>query len=127
VVRAPVDSSDNRSFDMVLFRIVLLALWVILWGLTIRASMLLGVAASSVYLSDFHQPWRAMLNSDFAVHLLMAGLWILYRERSALTGILCAIGAVLLGMPFTLMYLVVTTFREKGDMRRVLLGRHFTA
>jgi hypothetical protein len=67
-----------------------------------------------------------MLNSDFTVHLLMVALWILYRERPA-AGVPCALGEFLLGMPFTLMYLLVTTFREKGDMRRVLLGRHFAA
>jgi len=111
---------------MSLFRIVLLVLWIILWVLVIRASVELGVGASGVFFDDFHQPWRAMINSDFSVHLLMVALWILYRERPA-AGVLCALGEFILGMPFTLMYLLVTTFREKGDMRRVLLGRHFAA
>jgi hypothetical protein len=111
---------------MTLFRTLLLALWILLWILVIRASVELGVGASWVFVTDFAHPWRAMLNSDFSVHLLLAALWILYRERSPIIGVVCALLALLVGMPFTLMYIFVTTFREDGDMRRVLLGRHFS-
>jgi hypothetical protein len=109
------------------FRIVLLVLWIIICALVIRALVELGLGASAVFLDDFRQPWRAMINSDFSIHLLMVALWILYRERSPTVGVLCALGEFIVGMPFTLMYLLVVTFREKGDMRRVLLGRHFAA
>ncbi len=110
---------------MSLFRVALLVLWIIVWVLVIRASVELGVGASAVFLDDFHHPWRAMINLDFSIHLLLVALWILYRERSPVVGVLCALGEFIVGMPFTLMYLLVATFREKGDMRRVLLGRHF--
>jgi hypothetical protein len=117
----------NEGKRMALFRLILLALAALLWFLTVRATMLLGVAGSGIFVSDFDQPWRAMINTDFTVHILLVVLWILYRERSIAVGILCVIGELVLGMPFTLLYIVVTTYRERGDLRRVLLGCHFPA
>lgn len=111
---------------MAIFRTLLLALWIFLWILVIRACIDLGLGASWVFVTDFAHPWRAMLNSDFSVHLLLIAAWIVYRERSPVVGVVCALLALLLGMPFTLMYILVTTYREGGDMRRVLLGRHFS-
>jgi len=112
---------------MTAFRVFLLVLWVLLWALTIRATAALGAAASWVFVTDFSHPWRAMLNSDFLVHLVLVALWIIYRERSKVVGGLCAVLALIGGMPFTLMYIFVTTFREDGDIRRVLLGYHYRA
>jgi hypothetical protein len=112
---------------MQLFRGTLLALAALLWFLTVRATVLLGTAGAWVFVTDFDQPWRAMINSDFSVHVLLVVLWMFYRERSIPVGILCALGELLLGMPFTLLYLIAATYRERGDMRRVLLGHRFPA
>jgi hypothetical protein len=112
---------------MALFRLILLALAALLWFLTVRATLLLGAGGSWVFVTDFDQPWRAMINSDFSVHVLLVVLWMLYRERLIVVGILCALGELLLGMPFTLLYIIAVTYRERGDMRRVLLGCHFPA
>lgn len=107
------------------FRFLLLALWLLIMALTLRALVQLGPLESWVFVTDFQHAWRAMMNSDFIIHLLLAGLWVLYRERSLAVGIPCALLATAGGMPFTLMYLLVTTYRERGDMRRVLLGGHY--
>jgi hypothetical protein len=112
---------------MPLFRSILLALAVLMWFMTVRATLLLGAAGSWVFVTDFDQPWRAMINSDFGVHVLLVVLWILYRERSIMIGVLCALGELLLGMPFTLLYIIAATYRERGEMRRVLLGHRFPA
>jgi hypothetical protein len=107
------------------FRFSLIVLWLLIAALTMRAIVQLGPLASWVFVTDFQHPWRAMLNSDFVFHLLLVGLWVLYRERSLAVGIPCALLAAAGGMPFTLLYLLLTTYRERGDMRRVLLGGHF--
>jgi hypothetical protein len=54
------------------------------------------------------------------------GAWILYREESPIVGILCAALATALGSVFSMAYLLVTTYRAKGDMRTLLLGDNAT-
>ena len=47
---------------------------------------------------------------------------MIYRSRSWVVGIICAILAINLGGVFTLAYLIVVSVQAKGDMRKVLLG-----
>lgn len=109
---------------MKFFRGALAMAWLLTWALMARATLEQGTAESLVFFADFAQPWRGMLNTDFLLHMWLVAAWIAYRERSLLVGIPCALFASMGGMPFTAMYLLVTTYRENGDMRRLLLGRH---
>ncbi|MGK2908244.1 MAG: hypothetical protein ACSLE1_00325 [Sphingobium sp.] len=99
--------------------------WIILASLTVRAILANGAAAAMIYVDGFSDPnrWLAMLNTDFAIHLLAAGAWVAFRGRSPLAAVGAGIAAAAAGMLFTLPYLIVLTFTEK-DMRAVLLGRH---
>ena len=62
------------------------------------------------------------LLTDFSLHLLLVAAWMIYRSRSWVVGIICAILAINLGGVFTLAYLIVVSVQAKGDMRKVLLG-----
>jgi hypothetical protein len=105
------------------FRLLLCIGWVILLVVSIHAVRSMGLgAAGSAFVGDFAQPWGAQFNTDFAIHLLLAAAWMIYRSRSWAVGLVCAILAINLGGVFTLAYLLVATFRARGDFTKVLLG-----
>ena len=111
---------------MNLLRGFLIIGWLLLVAVTFNAITALGLDGGKVFIEDFAQPWRAQFNTDFLLHVLPITAWVFWREQSKLTGLLCAVGTTFGGV-FTLLYLFITTFREQGDIRRVLLGNHYTA
>lgn len=109
---------------MTLLRAYLVLGWLAILGLTYVAVTKMGVMASGeVFIDDFAHPWRAQFNGDFALHLLLVAAWIAYRERSVPGRFVFPILAVMGGGAFTLLYLLVISFHEHGDLRGVLLGR----
>jgi hypothetical protein len=105
------------------FRVALGIAWAVLFTVSVHAVQSMGVnAAGAVFIGDFAHPWRAQFNTDFTIHLLLAAAWMIYRSRSWLVGVVCAILAINLGGVFTLAYLLVATFQAKGDFAIVLLG-----
>jgi hypothetical protein len=108
---------------MNLLRGYLLVAWLLLAALTVHAVQTLGLDAANVFFSDFAHAWRAQFYTDFLLHVAPIAAWIFWREPSRAVGALCALGALSGGM-FTLLYVLVATFRADGDPRRLLLGRH---
>jgi hypothetical protein len=97
------------------------------WALTLYVSVhaisAMGVnAAGQFFIGDMSFPWRAQFNTDFAMHLLLAAAWMIYRSKSWVVGLICGVLAINLGAIFTFAYLLVVSIRAKGDMRKVLLG-----
>jgi hypothetical protein len=109
---------------MTALRAFLLTAWLVSTYLIAVAIAQVGLGAGFVWFFDFSEPWRAMFQADFSIYLILVGAWILYREESPLTGILCAVLATALGSIFSMAYLFVTTYRAGGDMRALLLGRN---
>jgi hypothetical protein len=109
---------------MAVLKIFLAAAWLVTAFVTARAVSQLGVGAIAIFFSDFSQPWRAQFNTDFTFHLLLIGGWVLYREESRRTGILCGIGVILVGGLFSMAYLFIAIIRAKGDVRVLLLGNN---
>jgi hypothetical protein len=110
---------------MGLLRGYLVVAWVLLAAITAHAVMTLGAAGGNVFFTDFSQPWRAQFYTDFTLHVLPIAAWMIWREQSKVVGILCAVGAAAGGL-FTLLYLLVATYRARGDVRALLLGRHWS-
>lgn len=109
------------------FRLLLALGWVAVVAMFIHALDLLGAKASvSVFFGDFGHPWRAFYNSDLGVHLLLTAAWMVFRARSRPAGLACAAMELFWGGLFTLPYLLVVSFQEKGDLRRILLGARET-
>ncbi|MDP9141860.1 MAG: hypothetical protein M3O62_13820 [Pseudomonadota bacterium] len=111
---------------MTLLRGYLIAAWLLLAAITVYAVTSLGLDAANVFFSDFAHPWRAQFYTDFLLHVVPIAAWIFWREPSRIVGLLCAVGAASGGL-FTLLYVLVATFRANGDPRRLLLGRHWTS
>lgn len=110
---------------MNVFRLLLSVGWAALLLVSVRAVTTMGVGgAGGVFIGDFAHPWRAQFNTDFSLYLLLAAAWMVYRARSWVLGLVWAVLAINLGGLFTLAYLLVASIQAKGDMRKVLLGRH---
>lgn len=66
--------------------------------------------------------WAGQFDLDFSCYLLLSGSWIAWRHRFTPTGIvlglLGAVGGTLVLGP----YVLVESFRAKGEVRALLLG-----
>jgi hypothetical protein len=110
---------------LTIFRLALCLGWIILFVISWEAVSRMGFgAAGGVFIGDFAHPWRAQFNADFALHLLLVAAWMIYRSKSWVVGVICAVLAINLGGVFTFAYLLVVSIQTRGDMRKLLLGHH---
>ena len=108
-------------------RILLVATWLLIAGITLWAMLALGlVAAAETFASDLRHPWRAQFYADLEAQLLLLAIWILYREPTRRRGLSFAVLTFLLGALFTLPYVVAASLRARGDPRALLLGGRLT-
>lgn len=99
------------------------ALWLAVAAVTVWALAERGLpAALQTFFGDLRHPWRAQFYADLEAHLLLAGAWMIYRERSRGLGIACALLTLLLGALFSLPYVLAAGIRAKGDPGLLLLG-----
>lgn len=110
---------------MRLARYVFIAAWLIVFSLAAIAVRQLGLGGVAVFFSDFSHPWRALLNTDFTLHFLLIVAWVIYREKASAAGMLWALGIAICGGVVTFLYLFIATGAADGDVRRLLLGRHY--
>jgi hypothetical protein len=104
-------------------RVALVAAWSLIVGVSVHAVLVAGIGAGAVFFNDFADPWRAQINGDFVIHILLAAGWIAYREHR-FPRVLLAVPAVL-GSVYLLPYVFIATFTAGGDLRTVLVGtRH---
>jgi hypothetical protein len=68
--------------------------------------------------------WQGQMNVDFAAALALSGLWAGWRNGWSLLGWVLGIACFVAGTTVSMAYLLFLTYREKGDMKRVLLGVH---
>jgi hypothetical protein len=107
------------------FKLVVLALWAAIFIVTVAAIAKLGLAAApTTFLADLRHPWRMQFYFDLEVHLLLAGCWMIYREQSRLVGVACGVATLFLGGLFTAPYVLIASFRAKGEVGALLMGRH---
>ena len=71
-------------------------------------------------IADGH--WPGQFNADFLSMLGLSALWTGWRNGWSALGWVLALCAFFLGGGFLMGYLLVLLHRERGDMRRVLLG-----
>jgi hypothetical protein len=111
---------------MTVLRIALaLAVLVMAW-LTFQAGQQLGFdKAGDFFFGDMAHPWRAQFNVDFGFHLLLVAAWMIWSASNRALGILFGLLAIMGGAMFTFAYLFVQTYRTDGNIKAVILGRHY--
>jgi hypothetical protein len=107
-------------------RFILVATWLVLAWVTFQAGQQLGFdKAGDYFFGDLSHPWRAQFNTDFGIHLLLVAAWFVWSASNRALGTVFAVLAVLGGDLFTLAYLLVRSIQTGGNLRAVVLGRHF--
>ncbi|NBP67914.1 MAG: hypothetical protein EBR30_18660 [Cytophagia bacterium] len=66
--------------------------------------------------------WLGQFTLDFASYLLLASLWILWRNQYSASSVFIALSAQILGIAFFAPYLLYLSVVEKGNVQRILVG-----
>lgn len=66
--------------------------------------------------------WSGQFNLDFLCYLVLSGLWIMWRRMFNINSVLIGTCAMILGILFFAPYLIWLMNKEKGDLKRVLIG-----
>ena len=108
---------------MMYFRTLLLVVWLIVVYFTVRAIESEGLAvAADVFSSDMSAlNWRSQFNIDLISHMLLAGVWVAWRHRFSVSGILLGLLCINGGL-FTLLYVLAISLIHKGDVTKILMG-----
>lgn len=66
--------------------------------------------------------WSGQFNSDFMCFLLLSGLWLAWRHHFTPFGMVLGVLGFFGGISVLAPYLLITSFRAKGDVAEILLG-----
>jgi len=106
------------------FRGLLVALFVSLLVYTSVVINSHGWNLMSVFFGDMAKmEWSGQFNLDFMFMLSLSALWVAWRHRFSVEGLVLALLAFFGGASFLAVYLFVISLRANGDMRQVLLGK----
>jgi hypothetical protein len=109
-----------------LFRIALAIGWLVIAWVTIQAGQQLGFdKVGALFFGDMAHPWRAQFNIDFLLHLLLVGTWMVWSNANRALGLVFALLAATGGAMFTFAYLLIRSFQTGGNIKQILLGRHY--
>ena len=110
---------------MLAFRVMLAGLWMALVGYTAVVISMAGMNLLPIFFGDMAKVgWPGQFNLDFMCFLALSALWTAWRGAFSAGSLLLAAVAFFGGAGFLLPYLFFLTVQAKGDMSRVLLGRH---
>ena len=111
---------------MNIFRVVLPGAWLAIVYVTVVAINAEGLMASITVFSDDLAAgnWRTQFNLDLLVHLALVGIWVAWRQKFSIAGIVVGLLCTFSGTLFSAIYLFGLMLYHKGDVRAVLLGKH---
>ena len=111
---------------MIAFRLYLIAAWAALqvYSAKVGQEHSLDQIGPEFNSAVAAMTWQGQMNVDFAAALALTGLWAGWRNGWSLLGWVLAIASFVAGTTVSMAYLLFLTYREKGDMKRVLLGVH---
>ena len=66
--------------------------------------------------------WIGQFSVDFSCYLLLSGLWIMWRNEFSTSSIAIAVVCMILGIIVFAPYLLYLLSKEKGDLKKVLVG-----
>jgi len=68
--------------------------------------------------------WVGQFTLDFACYLILSALWIAWRGKFSIKSIVLSIFASIFGIIFFAPYLLYLITVEKGNLKKVLIGKH---
>jgi len=115
---------NNRNIKNTLFIIFLIIIWLIMLIKTIFVS----AYEPDSFFSPFYgamldNTWQSHFNIDLLLHTLLLSFWVIYREKSILTGIIIGVFSILFGRVFSFLYLLICAIRSKGGFYLFFNGK----
>lgn len=106
-------------------RNILIAMTVLLAAMTVAAMVDGGLNLITPYFTPILQlTWQGQFNFDFALYLVLSGVWMAWRSGFSRRGIALGVLAPPLGMLFFAPYLIYLIGQSGGDARKLMLGVH---
>lgn len=68
--------------------------------------------------------WNGQFNLDFSCYLTLSGIWIMWRNKFSISSIIFAVFAMIIGIIAFAPYLLYLLAKEKGDLKKLLLGEN---
>ncbi len=68
--------------------------------------------------------WNGQFNLDFSCYLTLSGIWIVWRNKFSISSIIFAVLAMIIGIIAFAPYLLYLLAKEKGDLKKLLLGEN---
>ncbi len=108
-----------------LFLFVVLVSLLIYTGITVSNH---GLNLLPVFFGDMKaMAWPGQFNFDFMSFLALSALWTMWRNQFSVKGLGLGVLAFFGGMLFLSLYLLVLSFKTKGNIVKILLGEHAVA
>lgn len=108
---------------MGLFRAYLIAAFSVLAVYTLVTGFNHGWNLIPVFFGDMAaMTWAGQFNTDFMMFLILSALWLSWRHNFTAAGFLIGLAGLFGGMLFLSAYLLIESFRARGDIRVLLLG-----
>jgi hypothetical protein len=108
---------------MTAFRTLLVLIFAALATYTVLVIGTEGWNLLGVFFADMAKmQWPGQFNLDFMLMLTLSGLWVAWRHQFSAAGLGLGVLAFFGGALFLSLYLFVQIWRNKGDMKVVLIG-----
>lgn len=105
------------------FRTLLAGIFLAIFGYTAVVISDHGIGLLPVFFGDMAKMgWPGQFNLDFMCLLALSGLWVSWRHHFSGAGLALGILAFFGGALFLSVYLLVESFRARGDAKALLLG-----
>ena len=106
------------------FRVFLGLIFVLIVGYTVVVGTSHGWNLLPVFFGDIMaMTWPGQFNIDFMGFLLLSGIWVSWRHHFSPAGLALGTVAVFGGILFLSLYLLITSFLVKGEIKPLLLGK----
>ena len=106
------------------FRTILVLIFVAISGYTAVVIANHGMGLLPIFFQDMAaMEWPGQFNLDFMCFLVLSALWVAWRHRFSVGGLMMGLLAFFGGALFLSAYLFIESFSVKGNFNHLLLGQ----
>ena len=110
---------------MTFLRTFLVTSTLLIFAVSIYAIATMGINWPAIYFDDLLKlDWRSQFDTDLLILLCLLAIWIVWREGFTLKGFLFGFLSLFIGCMFSGPYLLLATYKAKGEAKMLLLGVH---
>jgi Na+-transporting methylmalonyl-CoA/oxaloacetate decarboxylase gamma subunit len=118
--------NDNLNIKKTL----LILFFIFIWGIILVKTIIVSAYEPNSFFLPFYEvmlesTWQSHFNIDLLLHTLLFSFWVIYREKSILTGIIIGVFSILFGGVFSFLYLLICAIRSKGNFYLFFNGKNY--